>query len=329
MLPFSLSHCRRTKSHLHFSPPTKANKHLLCQDSDPIAHSQGLVCLYQKDLSLCFFPDSLDTVLDFMNLGHHPTLGNTSKRALFECMHWRFSKERSRFTVSFRIQDFLNLLSLLQYFLSFLSVSVWEMYTYELLEDASEAGLPTGGELHRPKWCFPLSLSHEVTCSQPGEAAARMAAVLAGLFDCSTLSPGVSKIVYLVSFLFLVSRAGSARQFQAGDRQYWSSPSFLLQGVSTQLQWEEWLQVTFTCLFFGLSGDCIAVRIVCRLLFLRHCTLLKEQVFDRCWLCLVSWSLLLTLCNLKPPQSFMVGSHRAVIEPLRHLAGILPWRGGK
>lgn len=49
---------------------------------------------------------------------------------------------------------------------------------------------------------------------------------------------------------------------------------------------------------------------------------------DRGQLCLVSRFLLLILCNVKPLQSTTVGSHRAVIEPLKNLVGILPWRGG-
>lgn len=42
----------------------------------------------------------------------------------------------------------------------------------------------------------------------------------------------------------------------------------------------------------------------------------------------MSQFLLLTLCNLKLLQSAIVGSHRAVIESLKNLVGILPWRGG-
>lgn len=73
------------------------------------------------------------------------------------------------------------------------------MYTCELLEDVSDTELLTGGELHRPKRCFlfALSLMRSLAANLEKQQAGiqTLAAVLAGLFGCSTLSPGVSKTV--------------------------------------------------------------------------------------------------------------------------------------
>lgn len=259
---------QENKVSLTLQPTLKRQTHTCCARTQIPWHIvRNFSVFIKKILVFVFFLIPWTQPWDFMNLGHHPTLGNTSKRALVECMHWRFSKEWGRIYHLFQNTGFFKPFECIAVFLELsFSVCLRDVHLW-IVRGCLRSRVTHWRGVAQTQVMLPLfivSWGHlQSTWRSSRQGCLQSLQVCLVVARYPQGSVRLWSEIYLVSFRFLVSLAGSARQFQAGDRGYCSSPSFPFQGMSTHLQWEEWLQVTFTCLFFGLSGDSMAVRIVC------------------------------------------------------------------